>query len=88
MQVQGRIKAGGVAISYGKDCGVAFQIPATLNLESTAPTRKIEISTDGGKSWITPELDQSSAQNISVAIYAPITSVKFTGSVNDLWSVL
>lgn len=88
MQITGRISTGTTAVVTSKDCGVSFDVPATITLMSAAGTRKIELSVDGGLSYFTPELDHTSAQSIACTINAPVSAIKLTGVVNDAWSVL
>lgn len=62
-------------------------LPATLTLKSAAGGRAIEISTDGGVEYFVPVIDTTSATMLIVAILAPITHARFTGTTNDSWSV-
>lgn len=88
MQALGKIKTGTSEIVYSRDVGIAFCIPATINLTSKAAGRKIELSTDGGKSFFAPDLDNTSTESIACRLFAPVSCIKFTGTVNDEWSVL
>lgn len=88
MQSSGKIKTGTSAIVDGQHLGIGFKIPATINLTSTAVGRKIELSTDGGKSYFAPDLDSTTAESISCRLFAPVSNIKFTGATNDPWSVL
>lgn len=62
-------------------------LPSTVTLKSSAGGRKIEISTDGGTEYFTPNYDYSSATMLVVSITAPVSHVRFTGAANDTWSV-
>lgn len=88
MQASGKIKTGTSAIVDGQYLGIGFSFPATINLTSIAAGRKIELSTDGGKSYFAPELDSSTTESISCRLFAPVSNIKFTGALNDVWSVL
>lgn len=61
--------------------------PATVSLVSAAPSRLIELSTDGGATYFTPTYDNTSATSISVGIFAPVSHVRFTGVNGDVWSI-
>lgn len=61
--------------------------PATVSLVSSAAGRLIELSTDGGATYFTPNYDNVSTGGISVAVLAPVSHVRFTGISGDVWSV-
>lgn len=54
--------------------------PALAVLNSADPSRKIELSVDGGINYFTPIYDQNSAAQIVVAINNPISHIRLTGS--------
>lgn len=71
-------------IKYANCAGAP--IPMALYLTSTNASREIAISTDG-VNYFVPSYDASPAAFISVAIMAPIHSVRFTGAPGDAWGV-
>ena len=62
-------------------------IPATVTLKSSDGGRLVEISTDGGIEYFTPDYDKTTATMIVVSIGTPISHVRFTGATADTWSV-
>lgn len=78
----GSIPAG--IISYANLRGAP--LPMTLTLTSTADGREIAISMDE-TNYIVPSYDATATAFISVAITSPIAGVRFTGALNDTWSV-
>jgi len=62
-------------------------MPMTLTLVSTDAGREIAISTDGGVNFFVPAYDASPAAFLSVAVKAPISHARFTGALNDPWSI-
>lgn len=60
--------------------------PATMSLVSAAAGRLIELSADGGVTYFTPTIDATSANGISISVFAPVSHVRFTGVANDVWS--
>lgn len=63
-------------------------VPTAVTLKSALAGRLIELSTDGGVEYFTPSVDNTSATMQVVAIKAPVTHVRLTGSANDAWSIL
>lgn len=61
--------------------------PATVSLVSSAPGRLIELSADGGTTWFSPSIDATTANGISVGVFAPVSHARFTGATNDAWSI-
>lgn len=61
--------------------------PCTATLKSSAGGRKIELSTDGIE-FYTPSYDVNSATMLVVAVFSPVSHIKFTGAANDAWGVL
>ncbi len=60
--------------------------PMTATLTSAAGGRQIELSSDGINYYVaTPSA--STAAMINVSITTPIAKVRFTGAINDVWSV-
>lgn len=88
MQASGKLPASKTVTIVAGNLGVGFKLPATVNLTSKAPGRKVELSTDGGLSFKVPELDFVTAESVSFRLLAPVSHLKFTGSANDVWGVL
>lgn len=63
------------------------RVPMTLTLASVSGTRNIQISTDNGVNYFTPQFDANTTGMINVVINAAITNAQFTGSNGDLWSI-
>jgi hypothetical protein len=61
--------------------------PMTATLNSSAPGRLIELSSDGGGTFYTPARDAEIGSMINVAILAPVSHVRFTGVTLDKWQV-
>lgn len=61
--------------------------PTTITLESSAAGRKIELSTNNGVEYFTPQYDQTSTTMLVVTLQVPVTHVRITGQANDTWSV-
>ena len=67
----------------------AVQYPVTLVLKSADGARAIQLSFDGGVSYfpaVTPTL--TATGELVYALTYPATNVKFTGAVNDTYSIL
>lgn len=62
-------------------------LPCTITLKSAAAGRKIEISTDDGQEYFTPNPDTSSATMQVLSLTAPVSHVRITGAANDKWSI-
>jgi hypothetical protein len=62
-------------------------LPCTVTLKSSAAGRLIEISTDGGVEYFTLAPDQVSATQLAGAILAPVSHVRITGALADVWSI-
>lgn len=67
--------------------GPGLPLPATVTLRSADATRKIEVSTDGGVEYFVPTYDYISATELMVVLEAPVSHVRFTGAINDTWSI-
>jgi hypothetical protein len=67
---------------------VSSSPPISVVLRSISGGRKIEISADGGRSFVQPVYDFSPSGFLQVAIMAPITHIKFTGIIGDGWSIV
>jgi hypothetical protein len=71
-----------IATTYS--CGMAgLTLPLTVTLKSSAATRKIEFSTDGGIEYFSPSIDVSSATMLVTHTLIPLTNIKVTGIAND-----
>lgn len=63
--------------------------PATITLNSSAAGRKIELSTNNGVEYFTPDADLSSSTTmLIVTVAAPFTHARLTGESGDKWSWL
>jgi hypothetical protein len=63
--------------------------PLTITLNSVAPGRAIEISTNqSGESFFNPGYETSHPNQLISAITIDIARVRFTGAANDTWSIL
>lgn len=60
----------------------------TLSLTSSAPNRKIELSINGGVNYFTPQYDVDLAEIIGVAVFSPVTNIRFVGVEGDTWRSL
>jgi len=64
-----------------------MQLPGNVTLKSAAAGRLIELSTDGGGEYFTPQLDVVSATMLLVVVNAPITHLRITGAAADTYTV-
>lgn len=62
-------------------------IPCTVTLKSKAAGRKVELSTDGGTEYFSPQADAQSSTMLVVTVRAPVTHVRVTGESGDFWSL-
>lgn len=62
-------------------------LPCTVTLSSTTGGRLIEVSTDDGVNYFAPTLDATQTNFINVALKAPVSHVRITGSIGDRWSI-
>jgi len=62
-------------------------LPATVTLKSAAAGRMFELSTDGGVEYFTVSPDVTSATMMNLAINAPISHLRITGTTDDTWSI-
>jgi len=60
----------------------------TITLKSTNAGKLIEIATDGGVEFFTPLVEETTPSMIVVTLGAPITSVRFTGNIGDVITIL
>jgi len=65
-----------------------FTIPLTVTLNSSDVTRKIQISADGGLSYIDAPISLTSASTLVANISTAITNIKVTGVPGDTLSML
>jgi len=68
--------------------GLNLPGPNTITLKSTNASKLIEISTDGGTEFFIPPVDTTTGTMVVVTIGAPITSVRFTGDIGDVITIL
>lgn len=63
--------------------------PMTVTLTSGAAGRLIELSSNGGNAggWYTPMLDADIATMCNVGVMSPISHIRVTGQVGDVWRV-
>lgn len=78
---QGIIPAGGTITVLASN----MTYPATAVLDSSAGGRLIEVSADGGVIFQTPPVDMTVANQFIVALKSPLSHVRFTGAVGDVW---
>jgi len=62
-------------------------VPCTLWLDSTNGSRSIQISVDEGVNFFTPTYDTNTTAQLVVAITAPISHVKFTGTTGEAYGI-
>ncbi len=63
-------------------------MPCHVDLQSTNTGRKIEISNNGGLTYIEPAPTHSTTTARGLTINAHVTHVRLTGSVGDAYSIL
>lgn len=61
--------------------------PITATLKSSHSTRRIEFSTDGGVEYFTPVYDNNTPTMLIVVSTLKLSHIRFTGTVNDNWSI-
>lgn len=64
-----------------------MNLPGSITLKSSSGSRLVELSVDGGVEYFTPVMDQATTTMLSVVINAPITHVRLTGDVNDMYLI-
>ena len=68
------------------DCnGVKY--PASVTLESSGATRKIELSTNDGLEYFAPQMDIITTTMHMLVINAAVTQIRATGVVGDVLTV-
>ncbi len=65
-----------------------LQIPATVALNSSAASRLIEYSVDGGIIWQPSVIDVTSTGQLIAKITSTISLLRFTGVAADKWFIL
>jgi hypothetical protein len=55
----------------------------TVTLNSTAPGRKLEFSTNGGQDFVAGKVDVTLTTLLMVAVLTPITHIRATGTAGD-----
>ena len=78
-------KSGETSIIF--DCSV-IKFPATVTLKSSDVTRKIELSTNDGLEYFSPQIDITTATMRIVVLNTAVTDIRFTGVTNDILSVV
>jgi hypothetical protein len=70
-------------------------LPCTITLVSSAGTREIALSTDGGNTYFVPTrqdgnpaYDANTPTMINIVITGSATNVRFTGIAGNAWSIL
>jgi hypothetical protein len=66
--------------------GQGIEYPASVTLKSSNATRKIELSTDDGLEYFIPQIDITTATMLVVVLNGPITNIRITGVVNDVFT--
>lgn len=63
-------------------------LPCLVSLTSASTSRKIEVSIDNGVNYIEPPPDISTATVRALRISAPVSHVRLTGSIGDVYNIL
>ena len=61
--------------------------PNSITLNSSAASRKIELSTNNGVEFFTPQYDVTSTTMLIVVVTSPITHYRLTGNQGDTYVV-
>lgn len=64
-----------------------MQPSITVTLKSSNSPRRIEFSTDGGIEYFTPAYDNNTPTMLIVVSTLKLSHIRFTGAVNDNWSI-
>ena len=67
---------------------IDFVLPASVTLHSADATRAIELSTNGGLDYFTPQIDVTSASMLMVLVEVPITNVRATGVAGNVLTLV
>ena len=67
---------------------IDFVLPASVTLHSSDATRAIELSTNGGLDYFTPQIDVTAASMLMVLVEVPITNVKATGVAGNVLTLV
>jgi hypothetical protein len=62
-------------------------LPCTVTIDTVDAGKKIEISTDGGVLYYTAPYTTSHANQLVAVITYPISHIKLTGAISDVWSI-
>lgn len=74
------------ATTYTMPVGPA-PLPAAFTLTSAATGRKIEFSTNGGRTYSVETPDVTLTGSIMRASVVTVTHVRWTGNINDTWTI-
>ena len=66
----------------------ALAIPVSFSLNSSDPSRAIDLSVDGGLTYFTPVYDTVTASLLVVVVNAPITHIRATGAIGDVFNIV
>lgn len=63
----------------------AVDLPCTVTLKSSAPERRILLSTDGGTEFFQPPYDVCSATMLVLSINSPVSHVRVIANAGSSW---
>ena len=67
---------------------IEFTLPLSVTLHSADATRAIELSTNNGLDYFTPQIDITTASMLMVLVEVPITNVKATGVAGNVLTLV
>jgi hypothetical protein len=67
---------------------IEFTLPLSVTLHSADATRAIELSTNDGLDYFTPQIDITTASMLMVLVEVPITNVKATGVAGNVLTLV
>lgn len=65
----------------------SFRPPFIAVINTVDAGKKIELSVDGGTSYFLLSYATSHANQLLVSVTHPVTHIKFTGAIADVWSI-
>lgn len=67
---------------------IDFVLPASVTLHSADASRAIELSTNDGLDYFTPQIDITTASMIMVLVEVPITNARATGVAGNVLTLV